>query len=170
MNSKPQSVKPIGFLPFFLIGGFILLLIKCLSSTGNNNSSAIYNDTISSNKADTTNHSPIIRKPKIAYTIVYNDLNTEGNTNSLFVYTRALDSLKSLNKYLVSRYKSENAFAFQIYYFDSKYVAKNYVDFLKDPNISDRKLDQISQHVIAKYEYSSGDVDSLKIGKGSDDF
>ena len=177
-QSSTEASPVAGLIVLIIIVGFIILIVKgCGGTNDNSNSSSALKIDTNNKTADTsqinTSHAitsqPIIHKPHIKYEIISKEKDDEGYTSSMFVYTKSMDSLKKLNAFLLNLYKSNHAVTFQIYYFDSRSVAKNYPNILQDQSLSDDEVDRLCQHIIGKYEYNQPEsIDDLKIGRDAE--
>ncbi|HEY2583959.1 MAG TPA: hypothetical protein VGI43_19275 [Mucilaginibacter sp.] len=104
------------------------------------------------------------------YQIINTENDNQGTIYRLDVYTHKMDNIKSINAFLVNKYKSDSSAIFQIFYYDNKKIAKNYKRAVFDQNTSDETLDKMSRHVIGKYEWRASDnYENLYIGKDAID-
>lgn len=105
---------------------------------------------------------PLIQQP--TYEIISTGKDNRSKINELSVYVHDIKDIKKVNPSLWAKYKNTGIASFQIFYFDNKQVAKTYSQLLTSKKISDKQLDNISKHVIGKFEYVLG-KENLYVGE-----
>jgi predicted nucleic-acid-binding Zn-ribbon protein len=165
---KPATqTSAVGFVGVIILFVLIIAVIKCSSSS---TTTTMHADTDTPTPSATTIsvNTPSIANPK-GYEIVQTDDDANGNVTRLDVYTAKMSKIKAINEYLVDKYKTGNISTLQIFYYNSKRIAKEYKDAASDPNTSDETLDEMSQHTIGKYEWTGEGDGDLYIGKDAID-
>ena len=98
--------------------------------------------------------------PDIAYSII----NAKLDMGNRFydVYVEDISKIKTLNAYLVEKYKKEDNTGIWINYYNDSVVAKTYFDKQLDENISEKTKDKLFKNYIANYKYNpSTNYDTL---------
>jgi hypothetical protein len=147
----------------FLLVFFIIYLAFSNPDSVTTNSPS----TISKNKKDVPSDDLNNVTNPVIYELIKTEKDDQGNINRLTLYVKSAVGLKSLNAFLLRKYKAPSASTtFQIFYFDNKKIARRYIAALFDPNTSDNQVSRMSVHVIGKYESRSYDnYEDFYIGK-----
>ncbi|HEX4373221.1 MAG TPA: hypothetical protein VHZ50_07975, partial [Puia sp.] len=98
------------------------------------------------------------------YEIVSTGEDNRGKINELSVYVHAISDVKKINPILWAKYKNTGIETFQIFYYDNRKIAQTYSKMLFNNKISDAKMDEISKHIIGKFEYLQG-KENLYVGE-----
>jgi len=147
-----------------------ILVVKCASNTTTTTMPTDGNTTDTIHKTPDVSNTPepSVANPK-GYEIVKTDDDANGNVTRLEIYTPKMSKIKAINTYLVAKYKTDNITTLQIFYYNSKRIAKEYQDAAFDPNTSDETLDAMTEHSIGKYEWTGDGDGNLYIGKNAID-
>jgi hypothetical protein len=166
-GDKPQpkaspEATAIGWVVLVVIVGLIFLIAKGCGGDDNKSSSSIQNaDTA---KVDTS-IKPNIPKPNIKYEIVHERQDPTGETSIVYVYVRSKKGIDELNSYLINQYTNRSTAGFQIYYFNSRTIAKEYEDEVFNGDNSDQVIERLSTHIVARYEDDRVDAGKFIVGK-----
>lgn len=110
----------------------------------------------------------VIQHKDLNYEVIGKEYNTLNEVDQLLVFVATLKDIQVINSELINNYKPADAKAFQIFYFNSKSVAKKYKDLLTSG--TETQVENASKHVIAKYIYAPyANEDKLYTGEHSDD-